>query len=235
MLTLTPARRRGFEYLDQPETSEETVSRSLRDVALANRLFGGARALLAELAPTLHALAARGTPSTLLDVGTGRGDLPALARRAADRLGLRLTAVGVDSSAALARDCRDNGVVALQADALALPFLDASVDVVTCSQVLHHFDGEPMLALLREMHRVARVRVVVSDLRRSYVAAAGFWAASWPLGFHPISRHDGVVSVFRGFTADDLARAVLDAVGVAPAVSSRLGWRVTTSWAPAPA
>jgi hypothetical protein len=85
------------------------------------------------------------------------------------------------------------------------------------------------------MHRVARERVVVSDLRRSYLAAAGFWAASWPLGFHPISRHDGVVSVFRGFTADDLQRAVRDAVGVAPAVTRRLGWRVTTSWSPATA
>jgi hypothetical protein len=60
-LSLTPARRRGFEYLDEPTTSDATVSRSLRDVALANRLFGGARALLHELAPTFRSLAARGT------------------------------------------------------------------------------------------------------------------------------------------------------------------------------
>jgi SAM-dependent methyltransferase len=121
----------------------------------------------------------------------------------------------------------------VQGDGLALPFRSRSIDVVICSQVLHHFEGEPMLALLREMHRVARVRVVVSDLRRSYLAAAGFWLATWPLRFHPISRHDGVVSVMRGFTPDDLAAAVRDAVGVEPGVARRLGWRVTTSWSPA--
>jgi SAM-dependent methyltransferase len=231
-LSLTPARRRGFEYLDEPTTSDETVSRSLRDVALANRLFGGARALLHELAPTFHALAARGTSATLLDVGTGRGDLPPLARAAAARVGLRLTTIGLDASTPLARESRARIGLSVQGDGLALPFRSRSVDVVICSQVLHHFEGEAMLTLLREMHRVARVRVVVSDLRRSYVAAAGFWLATWPLRFHPISRHDGVVSVLRGFTPRDLRLAVRDAVGVEPVATRRLGWRVTTSWSP---
>ena len=231
-MTLTPARRRGFEYLDDAATSDETVSRSLRDVALANRLFGGARALLHELAPTFRALAARGPEATLLDVGTGRGDLPPLARQAAARVGLRLTTIGLDSSTPLARESRERIGLSVQGDGLALPFRTNSVDVVICSQVLHHFEGEPMLALLREMDRVARARVVVSDLRRSWFAAAGFWAATWPLGFHPISRHDGVVSVLRGFTPADLRAAVREAVGAEPVVSRRLGWRVTTSWAP---
>jgi hypothetical protein len=76
------------------------------------------------------------------------------------------------------------------------------------------------------------VRVVVSDLRRSWPAAGGLWVASFPLGFHPISRHDGVVSVLRGFTPAELARLVRDAVGASARVNRRFAFRVTTSWTP---
>jgi hypothetical protein len=86
--------------------------------------------------------------------------------------------------------------------------------------------------MLRELHRVARRRVVVADLRRSWVAAAGLWLVSFPLGFHPVSRHDGVVSVLRGFDGQELAGMVREAVGVVPAVRHRFAWRVTASWGP---
>ena len=118
-------------------------------------------------------------------------------------------------------------------DALRLPFATRSVDVVTCSQLLHHFTEADGARLLAELDRVARRRVIVSDLRRSYLAAGGFWLASWPLGFHKVTRHDGVVSVMRGFTAPELGALVEEAVGRAPRVARRLGWRVTASWVPA--
>ena len=122
----------------------------------------------------------------------------------------------------------------LAANALALPFADRSIDIVICSQLLHHFTEREIASVLRELHRVARVRVIVSDLRRSWVAAAGIWLASFPLRFHPISRHDGVLSVLRGFTSAELSAYVVRATGTAPAVTRRLGWRVTASWTPAP-
>jgi hypothetical protein len=82
------------------------------------------------------------------------------------------------------------------------------------------------------MNRVARCAVVIADLRRSWIAAGGFWAASFPLLFHPITRHDGVVSVMRGFTPSELADTVEQAIAVRPRVQQRLGFRLTTSWEP---
>ena len=61
---------------------------------------------------------------------------------------------------------------------------------------------------------------------------AGFWAASWPLGFHAITRHDGVLSVLRGFTGAELARLVREATGASPTVARRAGWRLTAEWTP---
>jgi hypothetical protein len=69
-------------------------------------------------------------------------------------------------------------------------------------------------------------------LRRSVMAATGLWIGSFLLGFHPVSRHDGVVSVMRGFLPAELAEIVFRATGQRPRVNRRLGFRLTTSWVP---
>lgn len=227
--TLTPSRRRGVEKLDLPGVPAPIVRRSLADVALANRLFGGKHAVLAELEPLLPG---RDRPLTLLDVGTGAADIAIAARDAAARRGVSLTAIGADTAIPLVTSAARRIDAAIAANAVALPFADHSIDIVVCSQLLHHFREHEIACVLRELDRVARIRVIISDLQRSWVAAAGIWLASFPLHFHPISRHDGVVSVLRGFTAAELAAHILHATGTTAAVTRRLGWRVTASWTP---
>ena len=218
-----------MERLDEPGVDPRLVRRSLRDVTVANRLFGGTHAVLAELARVLGEV---GPDATLLDVGTGLGDIPRAAAAMARRRGVALRIVGVDYSETLVSASRGETALAVRADARALPFSDGAVDVVTCSQTLHHFADPEAAVVLRELDRVARVRVIVSDLRRSWLAAAGLWIASFPLLFHPVSRHDGVLSVLRGFTAAELARAVRDATGTAPGIARHPGFRLTASWRP---
>jgi SAM-dependent methyltransferase len=230
---LAPGRRRGMELLDDPSTDAALAVRSLQDVVRSNRWFGGASAVMAELAPVLATARGQGGRLTLLDVGTGAGDIPELARRTADRAGVRLQTIGLEVTRALAAASRPRSGDAIVGDALALPFADRSVDIVACSQVLHHFEAADGARLLAEMNRVARVRVVVADLRRTWAAAAGFWIGSRALRFHPVSRHDGVVSILRGFRAGELAAAVLAATGCRPSVRNRRGFRVTASWTPA--
>lgn len=226
---LTPPRHRGPEILDGAHVPLQLRTRSHRDIARANTLLGGTRALLAALGECAHALP---RDATFLDVGTGTGESAAHARRCGTRHGVTLRTIALDLDPSLARAARrfaDDGICA---SALQLPLADRSVDVVACHQVAHHFDGDALAGLLREMHRVARHRVIVSDLRRSWLAAGGLWVASFPLGFHPVSRHDGVVSVLRGFTVAELASAVYDSCGVRPEVRRRIGFRLTASWSP---
>ena len=226
---LTPSRVRGVEFLDARDVDPRVRRRSHRDIALSNRLFGGSRAALAELLPTLQ-----GAPRelTLLDVGTGTGDIPARFARLASRRGIRVRVIGLDDRRELVAATREWPVEPILADALALPFADGSIDLVCCSQVLHHFADADAVRLVREMHRVAKRRVAIADLRRSWVAAAALWSLSFPLRFHPVSRHDGVVSIFRGFTGAELRRLVRDAVGVAPRVRRRFAYRISASWYP---
>ena len=226
---LTPSRKRGVEILDSPGVDPAIVTRSLADVARANALFGGTSSALKEVKEALREVPRE---ATLLDVGTGLGDIPCRAREEARRAGVELTTIGLDAAAELASASRSSLDFAICADALRLPFADNSIDIVMCSQVLHHFVGAEAAQLLREMDRVARVRVIVSDLRRSWIAAVGLWLASFPLRFHAVSRHDGVVSVMRGFTPHELEDTVHEAISRRPVAHRRRAFRVTTSWAP---
>ncbi|MFL5608174.1 MAG: methyltransferase domain-containing protein [Gemmatimonadaceae bacterium] len=231
MLSLSPRRRRDHEHLDDPGIDPALRERSLRDVRRSNSTLGGARAVLSEVRRQLPTL---GAAATLLDVGTGLGDIPARARALAARRGVALTTLGVDEAASLARVTHGLLDGTACADARRLPFPDASVDIVTCSQVLHHFEDADIPDVLRELQRVARRAVIVSDIRRSWIAAAGFWIVSWPLGFHPVTRHDGVVSVLRGFTPRELSQHVRRATGRSASVRRHLGFRVTATWTPSP-
>ena len=226
---LYSARRRGVEILDDPTVDPDVMRRSMEDVERANRYFGGRRAAMAELVTILRSIPVR---ATMLDVGTGRGDIPAAARTAARELGVRLTTIGIDMSEPMASVSHAGNDSTTRGDALALPFRDQSIDIVLASQLLHHFPSAEASAVVREMNRVARIAVVISDLRRSMLAAAGLWLGSFPLGFHPVSRHDGVVSVMRGFQPAELADIVENATGLRPEVRRRLGFRVTTSFPP---
>ena len=225
---LTPReRRRGHELLDDKSTPEEDRERAMDDLARSNRLFGGMTSVLGALRDVWPTLPER---ATLLDVGTGMGDIPSAAVAAARARDVALTTIGVDFYPHHAGLARHRVSASAAGDALALPFADASADVVTCSQLLHHFFGDHPRALIAELHRVARHWVILSDLRRNRMAAAAWLVASKALRFHAITRMDGVTSVLRGFTADELDRLVTDVTGVQPTVRSGVFWRLTATW-----
>lgn len=228
-----PARRRGREILDDREVDAATRVRSIGDVTRSNRLFGGLHAALTEVAAAIGETS-RDTKheTTILDVGTGLADIPAAIRESARRRGITVRTIGLDEAGDLLVAARDRMTFAVCSSATALPFRDHSIDIVLCSQLLHHFGDDDLASILRELDRVARGRVIIADLRRSWIAAAGFWLASFPLRFDPVTRHDGVVSVFRGFTSAELHREVRRAVGVRPQVRRRIGFRLTVSWEP---
>ncbi|HMC56417.1 MAG TPA: methyltransferase domain-containing protein [Gemmatimonadaceae bacterium] len=223
---LTPARRRGIEHLDDRSMPESVRGRAMADLVRSNVWFGGARAVTRTLLPLLRA----DRSITMLDVGTGHADIPRQVRRDARRRGVSLTVIGADVAASLLRSALPSLDAAICGDAVRLPLRDASVDVIVCSQLLHHFDDVGARGLLAELHRVSRGWVVISDLQRSWAAAGGFWLGATILRFHPITRHDGVVSVMRGFTSTELRRMITESTGATPTVRRAPFWRLTAVW-----
>ena len=82
----------GAELLDDPSANPAAVAESLRNIGRANRWFGGAAAVRFGLARTLAGVPP-GTMLSLLDLGTGLGDLPRDAVRWGAVRGIRVVPV----------------------------------------------------------------------------------------------------------------------------------------------
>lgn len=205
------------ELIDQPAGDAE-LETSLDHVAAVNRWLGGTRALLRALAPLLPT----GRDVSLLDVGTGSGDLPrALVSWGAAR-GRRFRVVGADRHPqtiriAHARNHAFRAITPVRCDVLHLPFADRSFDFALISLTLHHLDEADRPAALRELARVARRAVLVNELERSwpnYLGAKALSATIWRR--NRLTRHDAPVSVLRAFTPAELA-GIAAAAGLARA------------------
>lgn len=213
----------GVELLDDRLAPPPTVRESLRNIARANRWFGGAWAVRFALDQAFTRLG-QGSYS-ILDVGTGAGDLPRMARAWAAQRGIELRTVGLEVSSVAASMARENGTPSLVADGGVLPLADASVDLVLLSQVVHHFSPPAIVRLLRECARVARHALLVSDLRRSHLARWAFPMVGRLLRFDAVTIQDGVTSLERGFTVSSL-QALFDRAQLPATVTRRPGARL---------
>lgn len=211
------------ELMDEPVEDVDELAGNLRDVAFANAHLGGS-------APVVRALRRLGA-RTVLDVGSGAGDVPLAIVREGERRGaaVRVTCLDVsDQMLAIARRAT-GGHPALEfvrGDGASLPFADGAFDVVTCTLALHHFEPGAARALLREMRRVARIAPVVCDLRRSAVAFAGAWLWS-RTSRNRLTRHDAPLSVRRAYTPGEALALAREAGWRAPRVRREPFYRMT--------
>lgn len=197
-------RRLSPELMDAPDAPRKTLADALAYLRWVNRRLGGVRALVANL-ERWSVSWPKGREITLLDVGTGSGDIPLEAVRWARSRGFSLRATGIDNHATtveLARDyCKDEpGVEILQANALDLRtrFATRQFDYVHAGLFLHHLRDLSVLQVLAGMERVARVGVVWSDLHRSRFHRV--MVNAFLIGANEMVRHDARVSVEAGFT-----------------------------------
>lgn len=188
------------ELLDEHDAPQEAMERSLRDLRRFNRWAGGTSAYLR--------LVRRFAPGAkiVVDLGAGTADLldalPAGVMTIAVDMNIKHLAYGRGRSRALR----------VVADAMRLPFREASVDIVTSSHFFHHFEPEENAAILRGALRIARIGAMASDTRRHILP----FLFTWLLGkLHLVGRitaYDAPASVARGYTSDE-ARAVGEKTG----------------------
>lgn len=200
----------GRETLDDPHADAALVTRIVRDLPRANRWLGGAAAVeygIGRLVRTSD----RGSTLTLIDIGTGAGDLPRVAARWGARRGITIAPLGVERLRCAAQLATRNGVPTAVGVAETLPLRPRSVDIVLMSQTLHHFDRAGAMTLIGASMALARRGVVIADLSPFPLAGPGFRLAGLALGLHRVTIDDGVTSLRRGFTRASLAELCREA------------------------
>ncbi|MDI3331551.1 MAG: class I SAM-dependent methyltransferase [Micrococcus sp.] len=211
------------ERMDSPDCDLAALHRTYAGFRAVNTVVAGwqltyrtqVRPALAQAAGRSRASAA---PVTLLDIGAGGGDVTrALLHRARrDGFSARITAVDPDARAyAWASGRRPvEGLEVLQATSGDLVREGRRFDVVLSNHLLHHLDPGQLDAVLADSEVLASVRAIHSDIRRAPAAYALFSAGTLPFFPGSYIRHDGLASIRRSYTPEELAAAV------------RPGWRV---------
>ena len=208
----------AVELMDDPDCDPARLDRTYGYFRWVNAAVSGWRGVYRrEIRPLLSPT----TERTLLDVGSGGGDVATALARWAARDGLRLTVTAIDPDARAHRFAstrpRLPGVSFRRALSSELADAGAKFDFIVSNHVLHHLAGAQLGGLLADCERLAAPggRVLLGDIERSTIAYLGFGLGTWPLFRDSYIRPDGLTSIRRSFTAPEL-RAI-----VPP------GWRVT--------
>lgn len=190
------------ELLDTGSGTPDEIAASLHDMGRVNRWFGGVsttRKLVRHVAEHCDKC-----KLSILDVASGNGELPMILREQLKQLGLRIEVTLLDKTAGHLNGA-SNGVVA---DALSIPFPDGEFDIVTSSLFLHHLEPCEIRQCIDESLRVARIAVIMNDLRRSKLHLLAAYAGL-PLLRSRLSRHDAPASVRRAYTTAELKDILL--------------------------
>ncbi|WP_299168177.1 class I SAM-dependent methyltransferase [uncultured Arthrobacter sp.] len=214
MAFLTHRNLTAIEEMDKPDCDPEMLDRTYAQFPLVNRtVTGWHRTWARYIRPVLSA----SRTNTLLDVGSGGGDVPrAFARWAArDGFELEITAIDPDERANAFASSQPTtpGLTYRRAFTSELVAEGAQFDVVTSNHVLHHLSADELSGLLSDSEKLSTRLVLHSDIRRTRVGYPLFSLVTLPMRGSYI-RVDGLTSIRRSYLAKEL-RAVVPT-----------GWRV---------
>ena len=178
------------ELLDSLPADAPEARASRRDLRVFNRLLGNrgwlARTVRRELRPG----------ERVIEIGAGDGSLAmAMLARGLPWDGLDL----ISAPPAWPDQSRW-----IQGDLLDAAF-GREHQVVVANLILHHFSDADLHAIGSRLANHARV-IVAADLYRSCFYEFTFKIVARLIGAHPVSRHDGRLSIRAGFRGEELPR-----------------------------
>ncbi len=185
------------ELLDSDAGTPAEVADSLADLRRINRWFGGARTtrrMVEQVAQSTKAASL-----SLLEVAAGSGYVAHAVRDAMAGRGIRVDVTLLDRTASHV----GNGGRSIVGDALALPFRNASFDLVSCGLFAHHLSPEQLVQFVNEGLRVCRRAVLINDLIRHPLHLA-LVNAGTPLYRSRLTRHDAPASVRQAYTREEM-------------------------------
>ena len=199
-----------LEMMDRPQPVSPELERDLERIRQLNRWFGSYRLVLHFINRWIKPGAAR---MRIIDLATGSGDIPRLIVDYARKIRANVEIDALDQQSATLEIARRLSIgypeISLVEASILERQANAPYDIVLNSLALHHFSEEDAIRLLRRCRELSRRFVLVSDLRRGFLATAGVYLLTALIFREPMTRYDARLSAKRAFSfteLDDLAR-----------------------------
>ncbi|WP_219838343.1 methyltransferase domain-containing protein [Paenibacillus sp. R14(2021)] len=205
MLKRLKERATELELMDDFTMGGAELREALRQLRVLNRIFAAA-------APTLYGVhrlwAAADKPKrfSVLDIGSGSGDVNRSLLRWADENGIELCITLADITDEACEEARllyrgEPRINVMRRDLFELP--SGCADVITGTQFLHHFEESELPCVVNRMLAASRIGVVINDIHRHWMAWAAVWLATRVLSRNRYIVNDGPLSVAKGFRKED--------------------------------
>ncbi|PWV97411.1 methyltransferase family protein [Paenibacillus cellulosilyticus] len=196
------------ELMDDHGTGGDALREAHRHLQRLNGIFGAAGPVLYAVKRLWHE-AGRPRQLSVLDIGCGAGDINRSLLRWAEREGIELHLTLSDLTEEACAEARalyqdKPRVTVRQLDLFDLR--PGEADIVMASQVLHHFDEKQVAEAVSAMVRGARIGCAIGDIHRHPVAWTAVWLVTRLVSRNRYIRHDGPLSVAKGFRAADWRR-----------------------------
>jgi 2-polyprenyl-3-methyl-5-hydroxy-6-metoxy-1,4-benzoquinol methylase len=213
------------ELMDAPVVSKKLLIRNLLELDFLNRRLGGNIITIQGIRQLVRL---KDNPYHIADLGCGSGETLKYIARWAKSQGytVKLTGIDINKDAIelLNHKCKGySEITGMVSDYKSFLLSAKNVDIVYCSLFCHHLTDAELAELIRLMKTKARVGFVINDLRRTWLAWFSVRIFTTVLNGSKLARHDGPVSVLRGFTQEELENLLRD--------QSVLNYSIQRKWA----
>lgn len=189
-----------LELMDRPQPVSPELERDLENIRQLNRWFGS----YALISMFLSGWIKPGSRLRIVDLATGSGDIPRLIAECGRKIGAELRIDALDRQSATLEIAQKLSVPYPE-----ISFVEGNIlewrpaepyDVVFCTLALHHFSDDDAVRVLQRCRELSHKFVLVSDLRRSWMATIGVHLLTATMFREPMSKHDARLSIARAFS-----------------------------------
>jgi hypothetical protein len=204
------------ELMDTEAVDYETFRDCLVQLTQANRLSFAYRPTLAFFGKLLReGRFPKDRPLTVIDAGSGYGDMGRKVDQWAKKRGLSVEITGVDMNPWAARAAAEASDPARPLRFVTANLFDYRADdragIVMSSLFAHHLPGPALVRFIRWMEENSRIGWFINDLERHPLPYHFLKLAFWATRRHRFMRHDGPVSVASAFKRRDWVRYLAEA------------------------
>lgn len=208
MFINTTYRTEEKEILDEMSLQGTEIKHVFDDINRVNHYLGGNKITLDGIQELIKNIP-KGTEITITDLGCGDGEMLAHCARYARRHNHNFKLTGIDVNPLIIEEAKEKmknypEISFINEDIYSEEFTKNKVDIFLCSLTLHHFSDHQIENLLAVLVNQAHLGIVINDLHRNKLAYGLFKVFSNIFFKTKIAKHDGLISILRGFKGKEL-------------------------------